>query len=823
MASRFGVLESNTYGEQFYSEINGSLFSNQSSEVLYHQYFPELLKKEDHLFVILGSDSGLLYEFLKHQNLPKHSHYILIDFEDAVEHIDIPEEETKIEEDQTIPQILFVSDRFNLDNIAIEFMPYLIRQNVSLVRSLVAQDAQAGSLYEGLRKSFEDAYSRLIRQEMVSLNSKPFIDAQLDNLADNLLPMVEMRNRLEGSTALILGGGPTLDDSIDWIRSNQDKVVIFSAARIARRLIKEGISPDIFVSVDPHDVSFDNSKGIFAFSQSSLLVHSHHINPKILGQWSGVSAYLGSATPWQVDGEDNLSSPGPNVINTALHLAYELGCHTFLFSGVDMCFVGQQAFESGSDEAKSGGKFVFNEVQTVENNAGEMAQTQPMYALGRQMLESQVAQYIKVKPAVQFITLGLKSAKVEHVQYVPVSELSLEGSSIQFDIETMIEALRLTPEERKKKVSQVIQQIKKQIKRFYAVQKDAKAILELVPKMFDEQGNEKTKVVQKFMKLKKTVDKGIAEDGDMLFHYENKHFSTNFKSIEDEEAMSQNEVEEQLLGFYKGVRETTELFHKSLIRANDRAQLRLDELKGATLQSCINQWTELKQPGRALLWQQWHEVSKDEQALLTEQVSLFNELVESTQTGQLEELKKKSQNLPSLFNRVLGAIEERNYVEIDDILKFLKSMNSQDGLEDLRYFCQGVERELNEDWQGALELYKRVEYASIRHQALKRASNVCTLLKDNEQGLKLLEQLCHYSLDYMLPYSRLLDLMGQKIFSAEILMMYLQQKPENDSVRIQLAQKLIDLNEPEQARILLEQVLSRQPEHKTARQMLSAI
>lgn len=822
MSSRFGALESNAYGERYYPEINGAHFSKRASELQYNQYFPELLEEEDHLFILIGSDSGLLYQFLKQQDLPKHTHYVLIDFEDAVEHLDIPEEETRIEEDQDAPQILFVSDQFNLDNIAIEYMPYLIRRNVSLVRSLAAQDAKVNSLYESLRRHFEDEYSRLIRQEMVSLNSKPFTDAQLDNMADNLHPMITMRNRLEGSTALILGGGPTLDDAIEWIHQNQHKVVIFSAARIARRLIKEGINPDIFVSVDPHDVSFDNSKGIFSFSQSSLLVHSHHINPKILSQWSGVNAYLGVAKPWERE-EENMAAPGPNVINTALHLAYELGCSTFIFSGVDMCFVGQQAFESGSDEAKTGGKFVFNEIQTVENNTGEMAQTQPMYALGRKTIELQVAQYKQARPATQFITLGKKSAKVEHVQYVDAAELVLEGNSIQFDIETMIEALRLTPEERQKRVNLVIKDIKKQIKRFYAVQKDAKSVLELVPKMFNEDGSEKPNIVQKFMKLKKSVDKGIAEDGDMLFHYESQHFTTNFKSIEDEESMSQNEVEEQLNGFYKGVKEASEQFHKGLLRACDRAELRLDELKGQKLSSCIEQWQALEQPGRALLWQQWHSSDENDQTLIKQQIAKFDELVESTQTTQLEELKKKSENLPGLFNRATKAMEDRDLEEVKDILAFLSGLDEQDGLADLIKFCKGIELELTEQPKEALALYQEVEYPSIRHQALKRASNVAIQLQDSSLNLQILEQLCAYSLDYMLPYSRLLDLIDQKPFSADILRMYLQHNPQNDSVKVQLAEKLVALEQPEEAREWLQQVLVSNPEHKTAQQVLALL
>ncbi|WP_319381552.1 6-hydroxymethylpterin diphosphokinase MptE-like protein [Thiomicrorhabdus sp.] len=821
MSANFGTLQSNAFGDRYFPQINGSMFARQSSEVLYRQYFPEWLEKEDHLFIIMGSDSGLVYQFLMSQTLPEHTHYVIIDFPQAIAHLDLPDSALRIENEREVPQVLVVDDQFDLNQLAVVFMPYLIRQTVELVRSFGVQDAEQGGDYHRLRKHFEGAYSTLLKQELIALNMKPFIDAQLNNMVDNLRPMAEMRNRLEGATALILGGGPTLDSAIDWIKSNQEKVVIFSAARIARRLLKEGITPDIFVSVDPHDVSFDNSKGIFAFSDRSLLINSHHINPKILGQWPGVSAYLADQTPWQSAQAENIGAPGPNVINTALHVAFELGCSTFIFSGVDMCFVGKQAFESGSDEAKSGGKFVFNEIQTVENNAGEIAQTQPMYSLGRQMIESQVRGYLQQKPALQFITLGLNSAKMENVRYIAPEELGLEGRSIQFDIEAMIDALSLDREARQKAVGSVVMQMKEQVKRFHSLRQDAKSALQLVDKMYDRNGQENAAMVKKFLKLKKVVDKGIGADGDMLFNYENRAFATNFKSIGDESSMGQNEVQEQLHAFYSGVAEGADLFHQALLKALGIAELRLDELNGRHLADCETKWQELQQPGRALLWQQWHPDGNT--AAIVRNVEAFNQMVENTQTVQLAQLKEKSENLPSLFNRALEAFEDREPAEIEEILQHLQALTPREGLQDLTLFCQALSKEMQADYEAALEDYRAIEYAAIRHQALKRALSVSMQLQHNQLSLQLLEQLCHYSLDYMLPYANLLDLLGQKGFAAEVLNMYLQQKPENDAARIQLAQKWIELQQMDQAKQQLQLVLSRHPEHKTALQLLSML
>lgn len=822
MENQFGELQRNQFGEVYYPQITPTSFARHSSEVLYRQFFPELLSEEDHLFIVVGTDSGLFLEYLLAQpQLPLHSRYLLIDYPAALE--PIQDKLTQLAQNDE-SQIVVASDTFDLNQIAVEYMPYLVRRNIHLMRSFAVQEAKNGTAYDTLWRHVEALYSRLIKQELISLNAKPFIDAQLHNLADNLMPMVTMRNRLEGATALILGGGPTLDGAIEWIKANQQRVLIFSAARIARRLVKEGIRPDIFVSVDPHDVSFDNSKGIFNFSDTALLAHSHHINPKILGQWPGVSAYLGERTPWHNDEAENFASPGPNVINTAMHLAFELGCSTFILSGVDMCFVGTQAFESGSDEAKSGGKFVFNEIQKVENNAGEMAQTQPMYALGREMLEAQVARYRQAKPGLQFLTLGLYSAKIEEVEYVAPADLTLEGRSIQFEIGAMIDALRLSPVQRLKKVKTVLAELKKQSKRFHEIARDAKEAVALVGNMFDPQGNEQARIVQKFLKLKKRITKAIDEDGDMLFHYEHKHFSTNFKSLVDEQAMQQNEIQEQLNGFFNAVMQAAELFHKELMTTQSMVELRINELKGENLAACIEQWQRMEQPGRAYLWKAWHStVSEAQNSLLEAQTALFDELVNTSQTTQLANLQQKSRDLPGLFNRALEAYENKDLVEIEHTIDHLKSLDEQEGATDLNEFMLALKNDLQGAQETALQAYLSVHYAPIRHQALKRALNIATELHNDELALNLLEQLCHYSLEYMLPYASLLELLGHKALAVEVLKLYLQQNPENESVKVHYAQKLIELGETEQARVVLQAVLQATPHHQTARHLLAQI
>lgn len=817
----FGQLTTNQFGEAYFQAINHDTFADHSAESVYQRYYPEILEEEDRLNIIVGSDSGLFYRYLTSlDSLPKNSFFIFIDYANAFQHLEL-------EPSLISDQVQIYADPFDFDQLAVHFMPYVIRQKVSLIRSLAVQDAQQPA-YKTLANYYEERYGHFIRQELISLNSKPFIDAQLDNIADNLVPLSVVRNKLEGSTALILGGGPTLDQAIAWIKENQQKVVIFAAARIANRLLKEGIKVDIFVSVDPHDVSFDNSKGIFSFAEKSLLIHSHHINPRLLSQWTGVSTYLKDRYPWSAGEEPNVSSPGPNVMNTATNIAVELGCNTIIFSGVDLCFVGTQAFESGSAEAKVGGKYVFADAQKVETNAGTVSETQPMYAASREMLEQQVSLYLQQKPSLQFVTLGLDSARIQNVQYVAPSELVLSGDSIEFEIELMRQNLSIEAAERLKKLNETKKELQKQQKRFHELSKVGKESLKTISKLYDDNGQENLKASKKIHKSKNQVFKLIGDDGDMLFHYEQSTLTNNFKPIENELEMAQSDITEQLESFFNGISRASELFLEALKKAVDRVDLRIHELKGDSPMDLHEQWEACSEYGRALLWEKWNSdrlesLSEPEQAVLEKEKELFQQEVEQEQTQQLASLKESSENLPLLLRRADKAYEDKDLQELESILNHLESIADLTGLNDLKQYISAMQLALKEESQAALNEFEAIEFLPIRHQALKRALDIATQARMNEKALELLEALCRFSLDYMLPYASLLEILGHPEVAIEVIKLYLQNHPKNEAVKVQLAQRYIRLQALNEAKEILHQVLVDSPNNQTARALLEQL
>ncbi|MBO1924516.1 6-hydroxymethylpterin diphosphokinase MptE-like protein [Thiomicrorhabdus sp. 6S3-12] len=762
-----------------------------------------MAQQEEVLNIFVGTDSGLLYEYLKHKgDLPESSAYVFVELPEVIEQRQLKDIEDK--------SIFVVPVDFDLALLAVSQMKYVIQQRVRLVRSIGVLDAAPESYMRGLWTKIEADFNKFISQEMIALNSKPFVDAQLNNLADNTTPFISMKGSLQGTTALILGGGPTLDQSIEWIKQNREGVIIFSAARIARRLVKEGICPDFFVSVDPHDVSFDNSKGIFRFSEESILLNAYHINSNILSQWSGLKAYTGPKFPWIEKKDENINGPGPNVINTALHLAYELGCENFIFSGVDLCFPKGQAYESGSDEAQIGGSFMFAQVQKVVNNAGDWVNTQPRFALSRDMMEKQVARYSKENPELNFIHLSLDAARVEGINYIPQESISFtDNQETLFLIDQLRQKLDLSPQEITRNLLETKKLLEKQKRRFLELVNEAKGAVKLLPKLYKD-GHEDSKVVKKVLKTKNKVNKLIDDDGDMLFHYDYSSFTGSFKHVSDEENMSQEQVSEQLHSFFSGVQNAAESFLDQLRRSELILKLREKELTDGSLKQLFEEWTRLEQYGRALCWQKWHGIpeSEDDRVLIEESVGLFNDALQVTETKQVAELKKRSSNLQSLYKRLKKAFSERDFDDLSDSLQFLRS-NSWTDVEtvlksELESLAEAMIFELQEQPAEALTAYLQVRSPVLRHDALKYALGVTTKAGDHNATLDILEQLCHFSLEYMVPYADMLDLMGSKEAASGVLEMYLQKHPEDAQTQLKQIQHLIDLQRFDQARQRLE-------------------
>lgn len=811
----------NKFNEVFYEEVNYLTFANRPSEDVFKPYFESCFEKEQTLFLVVGSDCGLLQEYVKKNVKHRFCRFIFIEFSNVIETLGLIKNSVDDLNDQT-QQVWLFDETITMSALRPYIQSYTIRRQLMLLNSLAVMDAKEGEAYKELWEKTEVAFNHFLHEEYNSQSVKVFEEQRLLNLADNLIPAIKLKKPLTGRDAIILGGGPTLDDVIDWIKDNQDSLIIFAAARIADRLKREGIKADFFVTVDPFPWSFDNSKGVLAHAEDSVLIHSFHAQHRLISQWNGLSCYLGELYGWkETRGVRNIDTLGPTVTNSALHVAATLGATRIFLAGIDFCFANGKTHESFSSEAKFADTFAHAGKEMLEDNAGQMTETRSDFYMAKNAMEQMISFYLAHSPEIEFINLGLHSAKMKKVAYVPFNEIALKEPKHALIDEIRLQ-LVLSLDEQKEIVLEMLETLKKQQKRFKKIHDISAEAMLIADKVYDKNAQVIERNAKKIKKYQKKITNLVGMDGDFLTNYQAILFADSYKLIEDEKSMTTDEVTQQLKGFFGGLKAVTNEFLKLMVQSIERCELKVLELSSDSLPSeLVDQWTKWKEFGRVLKWQQWHEqeaLAADEKKLVETMVKNFYEEFDQTDHLHTQILEKNVNDVSKILSRANHALAKGNSVELEKIIEHVESLTSQTETQrqDFLNLLCGMLAELKDQKIEAFNFYEPIEFSILKHIALKKMLPISLELKDYQASLMVLERLVAIDLEYMISYSDMLRLLGNLTGAIEVLQMYLSQKPEAVSALIKLAQLYIDVGDLTKPHTLLSEALNIDPDNRSA-------
>ncbi len=321
----------NKYGDKYINVINDNHFKNLSAEEVVTAILLSKLNEEGNFYVFIGTDSGLLPKYLDKLPHKEKNKFLFIELDEI---IPVIQEQINAISSQNI----LITNLSDWRNTAVSFgiEAYIYNDKVRLFASLAAS--------EGHIDNYNDLYE-ILKQSLSSINfefnartgNMAFYKEGLLNIADNIYPAEMLRNSGD-SFALVIGAGPSLEEHIDWIKNNQHKITILAVSRVCEYLIKNQIKPNLVVSVDPQEMNYLQSKGVLQLS-NSILLHSYHVNYKLLSQFAGDKYFLGNRFFW--DSTNNLKnfySIGPTVSHTAITSAMQMGFTKILLTGVDFCY-----------------------------------------------------------------------------------------------------------------------------------------------------------------------------------------------------------------------------------------------------------------------------------------------------------------------------------------------------------------------------------------------------------------------------------------------------------------------------------------------------
>jgi len=276
------------FNEIYHPVLHQNQFEDKTSNEVYSQSIKGTFTSENHLYIIVGTDSGLFVEYIKTLDIKPSSIFLFIDFDLIINELSQKQPENIL----LIPPTL-ITKIFDEQYIK----DYIYTNQIALIQSL----AVISSNFTPLKKLFLKVQSELesiVYTERQQIISYLYHRKHIENIFDNQYSILPLQNQYKNKTIIILAGGPSLDNYLDWVIQNRQQFILISVSRIARRLKEKKIVPDFFMTVDPSIESFEISQEIFNFDKQSTLVNIFHASPYIISQWAGQKVYIGHPLPW---------------------------------------------------------------------------------------------------------------------------------------------------------------------------------------------------------------------------------------------------------------------------------------------------------------------------------------------------------------------------------------------------------------------------------------------------------------------------------------------------------------------------------------------
>ena len=199
---------------------------------------------------------------------------------------------------------------------------------------------------------YDKMRNELIRQYLVvrplievNLRTAPIIQrntfANLPTMA--LAPdLAEIGSGFEDIPFILVGAGPSLDESISFLKEVQDRAIIVTSNSPLRKLINNGIQPHLVVTADPGSPTFEGFDGVKVdglrlacpFSAYPAIVD---LFPGRIFSWCTFNPIVDLLKKAQGKPPGSKIMEKGTVSGCVLDISRLLGCKKVLFVGQDMC------------------------------------------------------------------------------------------------------------------------------------------------------------------------------------------------------------------------------------------------------------------------------------------------------------------------------------------------------------------------------------------------------------------------------------------------------------------------------------------------------
>ena len=799
------------FNEYYLPSINRHTFENLDSKTLYDKKFKQAFSHQDKLNIIVGVDSGLLANYVLESDIADGTQFIFIELEKILQFltIDIPVNRQKNVKVLTETEFLAVLSKNDIEI-------YIAKGEYEIYASLGVA-SQHLDIYSELLNRIENKIKDEHFNHSISFTQKIFFQKQLENIADNHTPAKILKNTFPGKTCLIIAGGPSLDENIDWIKLHNNDLFIIAVARIAGKLTKNCIKFDIITCVDPQELNFDVCREIFAISNNIPLVNSYHISSKILSQWQGPSLYLGQRYPWASHGDnDNIITLGPTVTNSSVRLAIEMGFSKILLTGVDFCY-SKSGFThaNGTVEANLGPN-LGHDGKWIETYAGYLAETpiQLIHAM------TSLAEEVKIYPEVEFINLSNSAAKIESISYINKNNIKLE----KFGSKELGNVTTLSLKEKEldlKNCQQHCLKAEEKLKNLYTLIQQA---LKLSEKL-NTNSTKAEEVITQLDKIESKINKKYSNFATLIKFYGYFEFS-KFLTTRELNSWDQKQINKMTVNYYTAFNLICKDILSLVNKAKEVLRLRQQEIAPTSLITLANEWLKNGQPGRAIIWQHDHESKKlnhDEKVILTRLDTIFNK--STTQVNQVYiDALNKSSSMEQVYKKIIGLNANKNGYALSLTVKNLLPLIETDlEAKRLYHLALSFQLSLDKQTQQALDVLLALPEELCTEMELKNIILLALKLSNLELAAATLVKILAYSDEYMPQYAHILKLQGKIQQSVNVYLDYLEKYPSDTQTWIKLGLFMIEINQVEASHTAFTNATDADPNNQVAQEYLAEL
>ena len=408
-------------------------YGNGNKSELIERWFSNLPLKSESLYSVTGFGDGSHIRYLLKNT--RGGTYLLVTEKDPAllretfSHFDCSD--------------ILVNDRFLLgtadcDDEYFKDLQAAAMLSLSEVNSLIFSPLHCvdEAYYDNTRNEMIRQY--LVIRPLMEVNLRTGINLQ-QNTLENMEHMAtspdigELADQFDDIPFILVGAGPSLDDSIEFLSEIQDQAIIVTSNSSYRKLINSGIKPHLVVTADPLSPTL---KGFQDVSLEGVpLACPFSAYPKIVERFSGriiswvtfspiidvLKSYLGkkSGTPIMEQG---------TVSGCVLDISRVLGCKKVLFVGQDMCVRPDGKYYTNDSSYSDYGNHYTNKIdghRLPGNTSKEVIVEGRLYVYLKTF-----EKFISDNPFIEYRNLAATGVKVEGADYIDFDTAKrwIEGS-----------------------------------------------------------------------------------------------------------------------------------------------------------------------------------------------------------------------------------------------------------------------------------------------------------------------------------------------------------------------------------------------------------